>query len=131
MEWQNEQIRFSSNSGVFGVGFGNRDKGGVLMAVIHLTEVTIDLTDSHQVTEFTSVTDDEHGYLVSIGDACDEVNLLMRETLAIDLLHKLAEKLDYKLIPLDEIELKAKIEERKQTEQTRCEKSINDYLGWC
>ena len=26
-----EQIRFSSNSGVFGVGFGGRDKGGVLM----------------------------------------------------------------------------------------------------
>ena len=31
MEWQNDEIRFSSNSGVFGVGFGNRDKGGVLM----------------------------------------------------------------------------------------------------
>ena len=31
MEWKNEQIRFSSNSGVFGVGFINRDKGGVLM----------------------------------------------------------------------------------------------------
>lgn len=31
MEWQNEQVRFFSNSGVFGVGFGNRDKGGVLM----------------------------------------------------------------------------------------------------
>ena len=26
-----EQVRFSSNSGVYRVGFGNRDKGGVLM----------------------------------------------------------------------------------------------------
>ena len=34
MEWQNEQIRFFSNSGIFGVGFGGRDKGGVLMKVI-------------------------------------------------------------------------------------------------
>ena len=34
MEWKNEQIRFSSNSGVFGVGFINRDKGGVLMTAI-------------------------------------------------------------------------------------------------
>ena len=31
MEWQNEQIRFFSNSGFYRVGFGNRDKGGVLM----------------------------------------------------------------------------------------------------
>ena len=31
MEWQNEQVRFFSNSGVYRVGFGNRDKGGVLM----------------------------------------------------------------------------------------------------
>ena len=31
MEWQNDEIRFSSNSGVFGVGFINLDKGGVLM----------------------------------------------------------------------------------------------------
>ena len=36
MEWQNEQIRFFSNSGVFGVGFGNRDKGGVLMSKFYL-----------------------------------------------------------------------------------------------
>ena len=31
MEWQNDEIRFFSNSGVYRVGFGNRDKGGVLM----------------------------------------------------------------------------------------------------
>lgn len=36
MEWQNEQVRFSSNSGVFGVGFGNRYKGGVLMNKFYL-----------------------------------------------------------------------------------------------
>ena len=34
MEWQNEQIRFFSNSSVFGVGFGNRDKGGERMTAI-------------------------------------------------------------------------------------------------
>lgn len=31
MEWQNEQVRFFSNSGVFGIGFSSCDKGGVLM----------------------------------------------------------------------------------------------------
>lgn len=31
MEWQNEQIRFSSNSGVFGVGNNGNYQGGVLM----------------------------------------------------------------------------------------------------
>lgn len=31
MEWQIDEIRFFSNSGVYRVGFGNRDKGGVLM----------------------------------------------------------------------------------------------------
>ena len=31
MEWQNEQIRFSSNSGVFGVGGNGNYQGGVLM----------------------------------------------------------------------------------------------------
>ena len=34
MEWQNEQVRFFSNSGVFGVGFISRDKGGVLMNLL-------------------------------------------------------------------------------------------------
>lgn len=33
-----EQIRFFSNSGVFGVGFGNRDKGGVLMNKFYLQD---------------------------------------------------------------------------------------------
>ena len=31
MEWQNEQIRFFSNSGVFGVGSNGNYQGGVLM----------------------------------------------------------------------------------------------------
>ena len=31
MEWQNEQIRFFSNSGVFGVGGNGNYQGGVLM----------------------------------------------------------------------------------------------------
>ena len=31
MEWQIDEIRFFSNSGFYRVGFGNRDKGGVLM----------------------------------------------------------------------------------------------------
>ncbi|MGD6053386.1 hypothetical protein QUV15_22965, partial [Xanthomonas citri pv. citri] len=31
MEWQIDEIRFFGNSGVYRVGFGNRDKGGVLM----------------------------------------------------------------------------------------------------
>ena len=34
MEWKNEQIRFSSNSGVHRVCFGNRDKGGERMTAI-------------------------------------------------------------------------------------------------
>ncbi|MCK6158035.1 hypothetical protein KZX29_04385 [Moraxella osloensis] len=38
MEWQNEQIRFFSNSGVYRVGFGNRDKGGVLMNKFYLQD---------------------------------------------------------------------------------------------
>ena len=101
------------------------------MATMSLTDVFIDLTDSHHATEYAKVADDDSGYVVSVGDDSDVVNLLMRETLAINLLHELAEKLDYKIIPLDEIELKAKREEQKQAEQTRCEKSINDYLGWC
>ena len=39
MEWQNEQIRFSSSSGVYRVGFGNRDKVGVLMKMDLLISV--------------------------------------------------------------------------------------------
>lgn len=31
MGWQNDEIRFFSNSGVFGIGFSSCDKGGVLM----------------------------------------------------------------------------------------------------
>ena len=40
MEWQNEQVRFFSNSGVFGVGNNGNYQGGVLMTAI-LTAVTL------------------------------------------------------------------------------------------
>ena len=63
IERQNDEIRFFSNSGFYRVGFGNRDKGGVLM-MDELIEVntTWTLKDTNYKVEVIKVTGKKVSY---------------------------------------------------------------------
>ena len=63
MGWQNEQVRFFSNSGVFGVGNNGNYQGGVLMTDELIEVNTIwTLKDTNYKVEVIKVTDKKVSY---------------------------------------------------------------------
>ena len=125
-----EQIRFFSNSGVFGVGNNGNCQGGVLMTMQIKSGIDcyIDLTnfigDIQHVSGNVKVKafDDVAQLKLSDLQSCVEFEITM--DMAIALLHELAEKLDYKVIPPSESEVAAKKLAKEKAEKKRVNAAI-------
>lgn len=125
-----EQIRFFSNSGVFGVGDNGNYQGGVLMIMEIKSGIDcyIDLTnfvgDMQQVSKNIKIKAFDDATQLKLSDLQSSVEIEITMEMTIALLHELAEKLDYKVIPPSESEVAAKKLAKEKAEKKRINAAI-------